>query len=112
MITSRDYCTALSVLDERDLYEVLSVFHDALSFLIEEEVNRKHAREWAYTHPLTRIYTERAMQLTGVGPGPAQSWRTSYQFARKAAANHAASCALCGIHYRFTPAEPDNERYV
>jgi hypothetical protein len=110
MLTSHDYRTALSVLTELELYDVLGIYQDVLSTLIAEQVTEQRPIGWAYTHPLTRIYTERVMQLTGVGPGPAKTWRVAYQFARKAAANHAASCELCGIHYRFTPAEPDNER--
>lgn len=109
MITSRDYCTALSVLDERDLYQVTRMFQHVLPYVIADEVNHEHPPGWAYAHPLTRLYVERVMQLTGVGPGPAKTWRTAYAFAQKAAANHrAASCELCGIHYRFIPAEPDN----
>jgi hypothetical protein len=112
MITSRDYCKALAVLDEKDLCEVLRTFRWVQNELSGEEVTSTRPCRWSYIHPLTRIYTERIMQLTGVGPGPAQSWRTSHQFARKAAANHAASCVLCRIHYRFPPVTPDNERKV
>jgi hypothetical protein len=32
MVTSRDFCTALSVLDERDLFQVIGMYQDMLPY--------------------------------------------------------------------------------
>jgi hypothetical protein len=48
------------------------MFNEVMSFLIAEQVTERRPSGWAYTHPLTRLYIERVMQLTGGRTRPAE----------------------------------------